>query len=374
LVRTLVNLHQVNPGFNARNLLLFSVNPDLIGYKEDRLTNLYNQMFERLEAAPGVKSVTFSRKTLLAGGLSDRSVYLPGGSAGPDRVIKPAGLVYLHQVRENFLEAMEIPLLTGRSLSPQDDTRAPKVAVVNQKFAQKYFPNENPIGKRFGFDPTLSSEVEIIGIAADSKYARQRDETPATAYLPWKQELNSVGTMTFEVRTNGDPGAFVGGVRAAVRAVDSKLPVDGVKTQIEQGDETLAMERLFAKLLSLFGLLAQQLAAIGLYGVVAYSVSQRTHEIGIRMALGANRGSVLRMILKQGMSLTLIGVTLGLGAAYVLTKYLESLTTMLYGVQPRDPLTFVVTAVLLIMVALLATYIPARRATKVDPLVALRYE
>ena len=147
-----------------------------------------------------------------------------------------------------------------------------------------------------------------------------------------------------------------------------------MKTQIQQADETLAMERVFAKLLTLFGLVAQQLAAIGLYGVMAYSVSQRTHEIGIRMALGANRGNVLRMILRQGMVLTIIGIALGLGSAFVVTKYLESLTTMLFGVQPRDPWTFAVIAIFLTAVALIACFIPARRATKVDPLVALRYE
>ena len=162
--------------------------------------------------------------------------------------------------------------------------------------------------------------------------------------------------------------------RRAVREVDGNLPLNNIKTQIEQADETMAMERLFAKLLSLFGLLAQQLAAIGLYGVLAWSVSQRTHEIGIRIALGASRGKVLKMILKQGMTLTLIGIVLGLGGAYVLTKYLESLTTMLYGVQPRDPLTFGVAATLLTVVALVACFVPARRATKVDPMVALRYE
>ena len=163
-------------------------------------------------------------------------------------------------------------------------------------------------------------------------------------------------------------------IRQAVREVDGTLPLSNIRTQVEQANQTLAMERLFAKLLSMFGLLAQLLAFIGLYGVMAYMVSQRTHEIGIRMALGANRGNVLKMILKQGMTLTLVGVALGLGGAYVLTKYLESLTTMLYGVEPRDPLTFGAIAALLTLVALVACYIPARRATKVDPLVALRYE
>jgi ABC-type antimicrobial peptide transport system permease subunit len=193
-------------------------------------------------------------------------------------------------------------------------------------------------------------------------------------YRPWLQTPGAISSMTFEVRTTGDPKAFVGAIRQAVREVEPNLPLNNIKTQIEQADETLSMERLFAKLMSLFGLLAQQLASIGLYGVLAYSVSRRTHEIGIRMALGANRGRMLTMILKQGMTLTLIGVALGLGGAYVLTRYLGTLNSMLFGVQPRDPLTFGVTAALLTIVALVACYVPARRATKVDPMVALRYE
>jgi ABC-type antimicrobial peptide transport system permease subunit len=183
-----------------------------------------------------------------------------------------------------------------------------------------------------------------------------------------------MGFATFDVRTTGDPASYVGPIRSALREVDPNLPLSNIKTQIEQADETLSMERMFAKLLTMFGLVAQLLAAVGLYGVMAYSVSQRTQEIGIRMALGANRFKVLRMILKQGMVLTVIGVALGLGSAYVLTKYLESLTSMLFGVKPRDPWTFGVIAVLLTTVALIASLIPARRATKVDPLIALRYE
>ena len=237
--------------------------------------------------------------------------------------------------------------------------------------------NPLPKGSPRPETPTIekkADEYEIVGLAKDAKYTSQRDEIPPTTYLPWQQQLRSVNTVTFEVRTTGVPTAAVASIRQAVREVDGNLPLKDIKTQIEQADETLAMERLFAKLLSLFGLLAQQLASIGLYGVLAWSVSQRTQEIGIRMALGADRKKLLQMIMKQGMTLTLIGVALGLGGAYVLTRYLESLTTMLYGVRPRDPLTFGVAAALLTLVALGACFIPARRATKVDPLVALRYE
>jgi predicted permease len=311
---------------------------------------------------------------LLSGSMSGRSFYLPGATASADGGRDASGNAHLHQVRENFLEAMEIPLLAGRGLRAQDDERAPRVAVVNQTFARRYFHNENPVGKRFSFDSPNRAEIEIVGLVKDAKYARQRDEIPPTVYLSWLQELRAVGGVTFEVRTAGDPTASIAAVRQAVREVDGNLPLNNVRTQVEQADETLSMERLFARLVSLFGLLAQQLASIGLYGVLAYSVSQRTHEIGIRMALGANRRDVLKMILRQGMTLTLIGVVLGLVGAYVLTKYLESLTKMLYGVGPSDPLTFSVIAMLLTLVALAACYVPARRATRVDPMVALRYE
>jgi predicted permease len=374
LVRTLLNLQRVDTGFNEKNLLLFSVEPGLIGYKDERLAALYKQMTERIEAVPGVSSTTFSQLPLLSFLSSNRSFFLPGSKAGADGRFVPSGSVYTQQVRENFLEAMQIPLLSGRSLTARDDGRAPGVVVINQTFARQYFPNQNPIGKRFGFDHTKPEEFEIVGLAKDAKYTSQREETQPTAYLSWLQDLHSVGEVTFEVRTVGDPSGAVTAIRQAVREVDSNLPLKDIKTQIEQADETLAMERLFAKLLSFFGVLAQQLASFGLYGVLAYSVSRRTHEIGIRMALGADRGKVLKMILRQGMTLTLIGIALGLGAAYALTKYLESLTSMLFGVQPTDPLTYAMTAALLITVSLIACLVPARRATKVDPVVSLRYE
>jgi predicted permease len=379
-LRTLFNLQHVDPGFNTRNLLLFGVQPTLIGYKDERLLQLFEQMSERLEAIPGVQTVTFSRSALLAQSISSRGIYLREALSAPrdsEGRVKPTGETYVHQVRENFLEAMGIPLLSGRTLSSRDDARAPKVVVVNQAFADKFFSGDNPVGKRFTWDFTKPDDVEIIGLARDAKYSRQREDIPPTIYASWRQEQRSLNFMTFEVRTAGDPLSIVPAVRQAVAEIDGNLPLNNVKTQVEQGEETLRMERLFAKLLTLFGVLAQQLAAIGLFGLMAYAVSQRTREIGIRMALGASRVDVLKMVLRQGMVLALLGVVIGLAGALALTRYLESLLdlkNMLYGVQVSDPVTYGAIAILLTLVAFVACYVPARRATKVDPMVALRYE
>ena len=378
-VRTLLNLQRVDPGFNTQNLLLFEVQPGLIGYKDEKLRQLYDRISERVTTVPGVQTVTFSRMALLSQSIHSSSIYLREAlSATPDAEgsIPESGSAHRHIVRENFLEAIGIPLLAGRTFGPQDNANSPKVAVVNQTFANKFFPNQNAIGRRFTYDTKKPDEWEIVGICRDAKYSSQREDVPPTMYSSFRQERPLNGA-TFEVRTTGDPTATVAALRGAIREIDPNLPVQNVKTQVEQADETLRMERLFAKLVTLFALLAQQLAAIGLIGVLAYTVSQRTHEIGIRMALGANRGNVLRMIVRQGMTLAVVGVVLGLIGAWVLTKYLESwisLSKMLFGVKVNDPLTYGLIAVLLTVVALIACYIPARRATKVDPLVALRYE
>ena len=372
VLKSLRNLKNVEPGFNANNLLLFHVDPSLIGYKEDRLAGLYQQMFDRIEAVPGVQAVTFSRHPLLAWSSTTTDVYM-ANDFGPDG--KPREhLAKLHRIRENFLKTMETPLLSGRTFTEHDNAQSPRVALVNKLFSLVYFGDLSPVGKRFSFDPEKPNEIEVIGMVEDTRYTSQREDVEPTVYISWRQSLKSVGAMTFEIRTSGDPINVVGGIREAVRQVDSNLPLSNIRTQLDQADETLSMERLFAKLLSLFGLIAQLLAAIGLYGVLAYSVSQRTQEIGIRMALGANRARVLRMVLRQGMTLTIIGVTVGLGGAFVLTKYVESLTSMLFGIEARDPVTFLAIPIGLTIVALVACLVPARRATKVDPLVALRYE
>jgi predicted permease len=322
----------------------------------------------------------FSEAPLLAQSYSAYDVFLRSAlTAAPDANgnTKPTGNSLTFIGRENMLETLEIPLLAGRTLNQQDDARSPKVVVVNQTFANKFFPNENPIGKRFTFEPKKPDEIEIIGLAKDAKYATQREETKPMIYVPWRQDMRFLSSVNFYLRTAGEPTALIAAVRQAVREIDENLPVTDLTTQVERAGETLQMERLFAKLVTLFGLLAQLLAGIGLFGVLAYAVSTRTHEIGIRMALGASQTDLLKMIVKQGMALALIGVALGLGGAYVLTKYLESwmsLSKMLYGIKPNDPLTYGVVAVLLIIVALIACYLPARRATKVDPLIALRHE
>jgi predicted permease len=370
-LRTLHNLQTVPVGFNSENLLLFSVNPNLLGYKDASLANLYRQMFDRIEAVPGVSHVTFSRDALLSGSLSGRDVYLPVGAGTATDTSRHLGEMRIHLVRENFFEAMEIPLVLGRSPNSQDDERAPKVIVVNQAFARLISGGDQVVGQRLGFRPDKPAEIEIIGVVKDAKYGYLREEAPATVYVPWLQELKGVGGVTFEVRTMGDPTTFVPAIRQAVREVDSNLPMAGVRSQVQMANESLRTERVFARLLSLFGLLAMLLAAIGLYGVTAYAVAQRTKEIGIRMALGAQRYDVLKLVLSQGLVLTLIGVAIGAGVAIWLTRLVK---TMLFGVSATDPVTFTAIALLLAAVAMLASYVPARRATKVDPLVALRYE
>jgi predicted permease len=364
-IRTLSNLRRVDGGFNQQNLLLFRVDPRLNGYEKEGLAALYQRMVERLEAVPGVRAVTCSRHALLSGSSNISTVVFPGQEVK----VGVRNLIWRHQVRANFLEVMEIPLVMGRNLTPQDDARAPKVVVVNQAFVRKYLPNENPLGKRFGSRPEKNSEIEIVGVARDARYNALRDEIPPTVYAPYLQE--TVGQMNFEIRTAGEPALIVPAIRQAVAEVDSRVALFEIRTQAEQTSELVAEERLFTMILSFFGLLAQLLAAVGLYGVMSYSVAQRTHEIGIRVALGAQARDILRMVISQGMILALVGVAVGLGAAFYLTRLLEKL---LFGVRTTDPLTFVGVTSMLIAVALAACFIPARRATRVDPMEALRYE
>jgi predicted permease len=266
---------------------------------------------------------------------------------------------------------MELPILLGRGLSQRDDANASRAVVINQALARRFFSSENPVGKRLRLGLDQSAEWEIVGVASDAKYTSLRAEVPATLYVSWLQVLTRVGQMNFEVRTEGDPAGFLGAIRQAVREVDGNLPLFDVKTQAEQVSQSLAQEQLFASLLSFFGLLALALASLGLYGILAASVTQRTQEIGIRIALGAQAGNVLKLVIRQGMKLVLLGAGLGVAGALALTRLLKAL---LFGVSATDTLTFISVVALLAGVALLACWIPARRATKIDPMVALRAE
>jgi putative ABC transport system permease protein len=282
--------------------------------------------------------------------------------------------VHFNVVGPGYFETMRIPIFRGRSFTGQDRQGAPGVVIVNEAFAQRYWSGQDPIGKRLslgwaqeGGQPIYP--LEVIGVAKDGKYVTLGEDPRPFVYYPHRQ--NYEAAMTVLVRTTGDPKTLVEAVRNEVRALDPHLPTFDVKTLTEHMGITLLPVRLAATLLGIFGFLALLLAAVGIYGVVSYSVSQRTHEIGIRMALGARAWDVLRLVIAQGLSLTLIGVAIGLAAAFGATRFL---TFLLYGISPTDPLTFVGLSALLAAVALLACYIPARRAMKVDPMVALRYE
>jgi predicted permease len=379
-IRTLNNLQQVNLGFNQENLLLFRLQPEQGGYKDERLALFYQQLFARLDNLPGVRAATFGRVPLIARDNYSNGILLPG----EDAMTAPRRSTMRQMVRENYFAALEIPFLRGRGFTAQDDAHAPQVAIVNQTFAHRFFPNDEVLGKQITFRSDKRT-VEIVGVVADTRYETQRRDIPPLLYTPWQQESAVIGAMNFTLRTAGEPTALAATVQQVVRELDSNLPVTEVSSQIARSQATLGQERLSAQLLSFFGALALLLAAIGLSGVLAYSVSQRTNEIGIRMALGAQTANVLRLVIWQGMQLVLLGLTVGAAVGYGLKRLLANqsfergtwqarMAEQLYGVSVTDPLTVAVIALLLILVALLACWIPARRATKVDPMIALRSE
>ncbi len=379
-IRTLYNLQRVNLGFNQENLLLFKLQPEQGGYKDERLLQFYQRLFDRLDNLPGVRAATFGRIPLIARDNYVNGILLPGETemtAGPHPTNR-------QMARENYFATMEIPLLRGRGFTAQDDQRGRFVAIASQTFARKYFPNDDALGKRVTFRSN-KREVEIIGIVADTKYMSQREEIKPLLYTPWRQEIAVIGEMHFAVRTTGEPTALAATVRQVVRELDGNLPVTEVTTQRARSQATLGRERLYARLLSFFGGLGLLLAAIGLSGVLAYSVSQRRNEIGIRMALSAQVHDVLRLVIWQGMKLVLVGLVAGVAGGYALKRLVESkyvsledwqrqFGEQLYGVSAVDPWTFSVIAALLPLAALAACYAPARRATKVDPIIVLRSE
>src|SRR5215470_1309311 len=365
-VRSLINLRKVDTGFNQQNVLLLQPATDSVGYKEDdpRLSALYRDVEEKVSAIPGVRAASFSLFSFNQGTWTNPITVK--GDAPP---VRETPFIINNVVGPGFFTAMNLPLILGRPFGPQDTKTSSKVAVISEEMARRFFP-QSPLGKRYRMGTSgEGEEIEVIGVVKDAKYESLGEEPKPMAYYPYSQRDWYLGN--FEVSFSGAPGAIVSAVRQAIKEVNRNLPIAEVTMFSEQVDRSLVQQKLIARLSTFFGLLALLLAAIGLYGVISYSVTQRTREIGIRMALGAERRNVLRLVLGQGAKLTVIGVLAGLGAAWALTRWIESL---LFGVSPTDWVTFVIIALLLIAVALLACYIPARRATKVDPIVALRCE
>jgi len=368
-LRTLHNLRHVDVGFNPQNLVLFRVNPQLNRYDEKRMFTLYRELIDRLGAVPGVRAVAMSQPALLSGSVNSTGIFVQGRVYPPGRPQGDSVSINRLVISPNFFDVMGIPIVMGRGLTDRDTQTAPKVVVINEAAVRKYFPNENPIGRHFGSSPETSSDLEIVGVLRDAKYDSVRDAAPPTMYVPLLQ--NPRGFGVFEVRTVGATASVVGGIREAVRQVDPTLPIMDVSTQIEQVEKRFAQEKVFAQAYTLFGVLALVLASVGLFGLMSYSVSRRTNEIGIRMALGAQRDDVLRLVMRESMALVVIGVAAGLAIAVAASQFV---TILLFGLAPTDPRTMFVAIAVMVLVSGIAGYLPARRASKVDPMVALRYE
>ena len=364
-LRTLQNLRNVDVGFNTRNLVLFRVNPALNRYDDARTMALYRDIQERLGAIAGVRSVALANVQLLSGSVNSTSIFVQGRTYPRDQRDSINRLL----ISPGFFETMEMPMRVGRTFSDRDDAKAPKVAIINEAAARKYFANENPIGQHIGSNLEQAGQVEIVGILRDAKYDSVRDEAPPTMYVPYLQR--PLQGAVFHVRTAGDPAGAIGVIRDAMRKIDPNLPLMNVATQTETVEKRLQQERVFAQAYALFGALALVLASIGLFGLMSYSVARRTNEIGIRMALGAQRRDVLRLVMGESMALVVIGVGLGLAAALAASRLV---VTLVFGLAATDAVTMLTAMTALLAVSALAGYLPARRAARVDPLVALHYE
>jgi predicted permease len=364
-LRTVQNLRHVDVGFNPENLVLFRLNPQLNGYDQARIGSLFDEAARRLQGLPGVQAVTMSNPPLLSGSVNTTSFVREGQST----VDRQRDRVHRVRVGASFFEALGIPLLRGRGFTDRDTLAAPRVAVINEAAARAFYGGDDPIGRRFGNSPETSSTFEIVGIARDAKYNTLREPAPPTMYVPYIQ--SPLGGVAFVVRTASDPIRVMPAVREAMRQVDSTLPLQDLSTQTDQIERRFAQEQVFARAYVLFGALALLVAAIGLFGLMSYTVTRRTPEIGIRMALGAARHTVLRMILRESLLLVTVGVLIGIATSAAAARLVASL---LFGIQPYDPLTGVAAVSIIAGVAALAGYLPARRASRVDPMLALRHE
>jgi putative ABC transport system permease protein len=369
MIRSFLQLQRTDVGFDPDNLLTMRVQLSGTKYREGTaVSTFYQQLLERIEGLPGVQgagavTAIFLSKTPNSGNFS-----IEGRPDPPphERVEVP-----IDSVTPGLFETMQVKLVRGRLFENRDAREAPRVVIINETMARSFWPGEDPLGRRMKYGDNQSQDPwkEIVGIVADVRRTGFDDEVRPETFLPHAQR--SSGGMTVVIRTDSAPLELAATARAAVRDIDRDQPVFDIKTMDETLGNMMAQRRLNMILFAIFAALALVLASVGIYGIISHSVTQRTHELGVRMALGARAGDVLRLVLRQGMGLSLAGIAIGLVASILLTRVMSS---FLYGVSATDPLTFVAIAVVLALVALVASYIPARRATKVDPIVALRYE
>src|SRR5579862_1316994 len=365
LLRNLYRVETTNPSFDYHHVLVATAEFDTRGYSDTEKIRFYGRLLDNLRQSPGIRSASLTSELPLSLMRAVRSV-VPDGSAGRD--LKQGSPVQTCAASPGFLATFHIPLLRGREFSSGDNQTAPKVVIVNRTLAEAFWPGQDPIGKRLLMTGEESYR-EVVGVASDIKYHALWESPEPYLYLPLLQDPAS--EVHFVIRTVGDPMSLMPAVRRVVSALDPQVPLYDVTTLDDQFRDSLSQPRMAAYLVGFFSLLSLVLASVGIYSLVSYLVAQRTHEIGVRMALGARTGDVLRLVVGQGLALVLAGIGVGLVAALGLTRLMAG---MLYGVRPTDLVTFAAVSLVLGAVALLACYVPARRATKVDPMVALRHE
>ena len=366
--RSLHNLKNVDLGFRRESLVGFMLDPSLnTSYKPGPVHQLAENLQQRITAIPGVRAAAIGVNPVLDDNQDVTSIVVEGYRPKEDEDLNP----WLDFVSPGYFTTMGIPLLLGRDFTPRDREGATRVAIVNELFAQYFFKNENPIGHRFRRASNKPGEmVEIVGVVRASKYGKVDEKIPRVIYLPFAQSPKPSSLMVY-ARTAVDPKSLFPAIRREVSSLDASLPVAKLRTMEEQVDQALSPQRMIAMLSALFGILATVLAAVGLYGVMAYTVTRRTREIGIRLALGAARADLLTLVMREVFLLTAAGVAIAVPVSLALTRVVR---TQLYGIVPNDPVSIALAVLTMVSVALLAGYIPAERATRVDPIWALRYE
>ena len=375
-LRTLASLNAVNVGFRTDHLLLAEISPPEKLYPAGKDIALHSRILDAIAATPGVDSVTPSWIAYISDDMNRQNFALQGDIADKDK----DDAEDFNVVGNNFFSMLNIPILAGRSFGPQDTASSGKVGIINASLAKSRFGHQSPIGKLFNTGTHDSDGhgvkagpqwIQIVGVCADTRYANLRDEPPPQYFLPFVQQSEVGGSLNYFIQTHSSPDAIVPLLRKTVQQQDADLPLTNVRTQQQQIDATTQQERIFVAMTSSFGMLALALAAVGIYGVMAYSVSNRTNEIGIRLALGAMPRQVLAMVLREATWLSVTGVAVGLMAAFLLARLVKS---MLYGLEPADPISLISGAALLLAVGLAASWLPARRAAQVQPIEALRHE